>query len=72
MENAATFPITSAMLSGVSDMFTSAITVAAPVGIAILAIYIGVRATVIADVNISLTPLSIADVIGNVAAFSMV
>lgn len=44
MENAATFPITAAMLSGVTDMFTSAITVAAPVGIAILAIYIGVRA----------------------------
>lgn len=38
-----TFPITSEMLSGVTDSFNSAITVAAPIGIGIMAIILGVN-----------------------------
>lgn len=44
MDVSNTFPITSAMLSGVETMFNSAITVAAPVGIALMAAWIGIRA----------------------------
>lgn len=39
----ATFPITSDMLAGVTSDFTSAVTVAAPVGIGIMALILGIR-----------------------------
>ena len=38
-----TFPITSEMLSGVTDNFNSAVTVAAPIGIGVMTVILGIR-----------------------------
>lgn len=43
METATTFPITADMLSAVTTNFNSAITIAAPVGIGVMAVILGVR-----------------------------
>ena len=42
-DGAATFPITSEMLAGVTTNFNSAVSVAAPVGIGIMAVILGLR-----------------------------
>ena len=43
MEGTPTFPITADMLEPITDYLTSAVTVAAPIGIAILAVMLGVK-----------------------------
>ena len=43
MENVATFPVTAAMLQAVQTNFDSAVSVAVPVGVAIMAVMIGIR-----------------------------